>query len=162
MSDEDFQRSYRNTIGLFATGVTVVLAAKDGDVRGMTANAVASLSLDPTLLLFCPAKDARISSCCTVGSSFTVNILGTHQEGISNHFAGTDSEPEHAFVEWDEAGDAPRIAGSLACVGCKTQAIYDGGDHWIVVGEVVALHQDSDPGEPLLFHAGNYHRLASN
>ena len=162
MSEEDFQRNYRITIGLFATGVTVILAAKDGDVRGMTANAVTSLSLDPTLLLFCPAKDARISSYCTVGSSFTVNILGVHQEGISNHFAGADSEPEHAFIEWDEAGDTPRIADSLACVGCKTHAIHDGGDHWIVVGEVVALYKDSDPGEPLLFHAGNYHRLASN
>ena len=162
MSDEDFQRDYRNTIGLFATGVTVVLAAKEGDVRGMTANAVTSLSLDPTLLLFCPAKDARISSYCEIGSSFTVNILGAHQERISNHFAGDDTEPEPVFVEWDEAGDAPRIAGSLACIGCKTRAIHDGGDHWIVVGEVVALHQDSDPAEPLLFHAGSSRRLTSD
>ena len=162
MPDDNFQRDYRDTIGLFASGVSVVVAAKDGEVRGMTANAVTSLSLDPTLLIFCPAKDARIASYCEVGSSFTVNILGAHQEDISNHFAGAETEPEHEFVTWNDAGDAPRIAGSLACIGCKTDAIHDGGDHWIVVGKAVALHREEEPGEPLLFHGGGYRRLATD
>ncbi len=161
-STEKLPSEYRKVIGLFATGVTVIVAAKDGEVRGMTANAVTSLSLDPTLLLFCPAKDARIAPYCKVGSSFTVNILGTHQEGISNHFAGAETEPEHEFVDWEDAGDAPRIAGSLASIGCRTQAIHDGGDHWIVVGEVVALHREEEPGEPLLFHRGGYRKLATD
>ena len=160
MADEDFQKSYRNTIGLFATGVTVIVVAKDGEVRGMTANALTSVSLDPTLLLFCPAKDARIASYCEVGRSFTVNILGAHQEGIANHFAGADTDPEHEFIEWKEAGEAPRIAGSIACIGCKTHEIHDGGDHWIVVGEVVALHREDEGKEPLLFHAGSYGKLS--
>ena len=161
MSDE-FQKSYRDTIGLFATGVTVILAAKDGEVRGMTANAVTSVSLEPTQLLFCPAKEARISGLCEVGSWFTVNILSAGQEGISNHFAGADTEPEHEFVEWPEAGDVPRIAGSLASVACEVRQMHDGGDHWIVVGEVKALHRDDEAGEPLLFYASSYRRLADD
>ncbi len=156
----DFQKSYRDTIGLFATGVTVILAAKDGKVRGMTANAVTSVSLEPTQLLFCPAKEARISGLCEVGSPFTVNILSTGQEGVANHFAGADTEPEHEFVDWPEAGDVPRIAGSLASVACDVRELHDGGDHWIVVGEVKAMHRDDDAGEPLLFYAGGYRKLA--
>ena len=159
MSD-DFQNSYRNTIGLFATGVTVIVVAQDGEVRGMTANAVTSVSLEPTQLLFCPAKEARISGFFEVGSPFTVNILAAGQEGVSDHFAGADTEPEHEFVEWPEAGDVPRIAGSLASVACEVRQMHDGGDHWIVVGEVKAMHRDDETGDPLLFYAGGYRKLA--
>ena len=77
MSDkEEFQRNYRDVIGLFATGVTVLLTEKDGEVRGMTANAVTSLSLDPTLLIVCPSKASRFAQMLEVGASFSVNILG--------------------------------------------------------------------------------------
>ncbi len=156
----DFEKSYRNTIGLFATGVTIIVAAKDGDIRGMTASAVTSVSLEPTQLLFCPAKKARISSLCEIGIPFTVNILSVAQEGVSNHFAGAEIEPEHEFVEWPEAGDAPRIAGSLASVACEVRHMHDGGDHWIVVGEVKALHREDETSDPLLFYAGDYRKLA--
>ena len=159
-SNEDFQKSYRTTIGLFATGVTVIVAAQDGEVRGMTANAVTSLSLEPTQLLFCPGKEARISRLCEIGSPFTVNILSARQEGVADHFAGAETEPEHEFVGWPEAGEAPRIAGSLAAVACEVRHKHDGGDHWIVVGEVKAMHRDDDAGEPLLFYASGYRKLA--
>ena len=102
----DFQRKYRNTIGLFASGVTVVVAGSGDDVRGMTANAVTSVSLDPTMLLFCPGKTAHLSSYCEEGGRFTVNILASDQENTSNHFAGEDMAPEHGFVDWPGVGPA--------------------------------------------------------
>ena len=117
--NDDFQKQYRNTIGLFATGVTVIVAGSGDDVRGMTANAVTSVSLDPTVLLFCPGKTARLSSYCEEGSSFTVNILAADQENTSNHFAGADMAPEHEFVEWPEAQGVPRIEGCVAALACR-------------------------------------------
>ena len=95
MSDSDraaFHQAYRRTIGRFATGVTVVLAEQAGDVRGMTASAVTSVSLEPTLLLFCPAKRSRIAEILDVGTSFTVNVLGADQADLSNAFARPDAE----------------------------------------------------------------------
>ena len=157
---EDFQKQYRNTIGLFATGVTVVVAGSGDDVRGMTANAVSSVSLEPVMLLFCPAKDARLSKYCEIGRPFTVNVLAAGQQNTSNHFAGADMAPEHGFVDWPEAGGPPRIDGCIAALACRIREIYDGGDHWIVLGEVTALHRGGDTDEPLLFYAGTYRRLA--
>jgi len=159
-ASEEFKREYRDTIGLFTTGVTVVLAVQDGEVRGMTANAVTSLSLEPTLLLFCPAKTASMAELCEVGRPFTVNILGSDQEATSNHYAGADMAPSHDVVDWDEAGGVPRIEGCLAALACRIWKIYDGGDHWVVVGEVAALYRDPDAGEPLLFYSGAYRSLA--
>lgn len=156
----DFQREYRNTIGMFATGVTVVVAGNGDDVHGMTANAVTSVSLDPVMLLFCPGKDARISKHCEVDAPFTVSILGADQESTSNHFAGADMAPEHAFIDWPEAGGPPRIEGCIAALACKIREIYDGGDHWIVLGEVTALHRGENTADPLLFYRGAYRRLA--
>ena len=159
-STEDFQRSYRNTIGTFATGVTVIVAEKDGEIRGMTANAVTSVSLDPTLLLFCPGKTARLSAYCEEGGRFTVNVLAADQENTSNHFAGADMAPEHGFVDWPEAEGVPRIEGCLASLACRIYKMLDGGDHWIVLGEVTALHREDDADDPLVFFRGSYRRLA--
>jgi flavin reductase (DIM6/NTAB) family NADH-FMN oxidoreductase RutF len=169
MSGRQFQLEYRKTIGRFATGVTVILAERDGDVRGMTANAVTSLSLDPTLLLFCPSKKARFSELIREGGDFTVNILGDHQKSLSNYFArtpdasfkigrsGGEAEPEFELLSWPEGGDAPRLGDCIGAIGCRVQSIYDGGDHWIVVGEVKALHRDEKACWPLLFYEGSYH-----
>jgi len=159
-NNDDFQKEYRNTIGLFTTGVTVIVAGSGDDVRGMTANAVTSVSLDPTMLLFCPGKDARLSSYCEEGGRFTVNILAADQQNTSNHFAGADMAPEHGFVDWPEAEGPPRIDGCIASLACRIHKMLDGGDHWIVLGEVTALHHSEDTDDPLLFFSGSYRRLA--
>ncbi len=161
-TNDDFQREYRNTIGLFATGVTVIVAGSGDDVRGMTANAVTSVSLDPTMLLFCPRKNARLSAYCEEGGRFTVNILTAGQENTSNHFAGADMAPEHGFVDWPEAGGPPRIDGCLASLACRIAKVYDGGDHWIVLGEVEAMHRGNDDADPLLFFCGSYRQLSDD
>ena len=157
---EEFQKSYREAIGLFATGVTVILAEKDGEVHGMTANAVTSVSLEPTLLLFCPAKDARISPFIEKGKPFTVNILAADQEEISNYYSGGDVEVERELIDWPAAKGVPRLGGALASFACEVYAMHDGGDHWIVCGEVLDMHREDDPGQPLLFYGGGYQRLA--
>jgi flavin reductase (DIM6/NTAB) family NADH-FMN oxidoreductase RutF len=153
------KRQFRDTIGLFATGVAVV-ALQDGDeVHAMTANAVSSLSLEPMLLLFCPARRARLSQYLSVGVHFSVNVLRAEQQAISNFFAGTwqqGAPPPYRFVPM---GAAPRLEGSLASLGCSVRSIADGGDHWLVVGEVLQLKQGIAPHEPLLFYKGSYGQL---
>lgn len=157
---DDFQKQYRDTIGLFASGVTVIVAGSGDDVRGMTASALTSVSLDPTLLLFCSGKSTHLSSYCEEGARFTVNILAADQENTSNHFAGADTTPEHGFVDWPEAEGPPRIEGCVAALACRIHKMLDGGDHWIVLGEVTALHREDDADDPLLFFSGSYRRLA--
>ncbi len=148
--------SYRKTIGLFATGVTVVAAESEGAVHGMTANAVASLSLDPILLLVCVAKKARMARTLEGSARFTINILAENQETASRHYAGQptqDPELVPRFVDWE---GAPRLEGSLASLCCEKHDWIDGGDHWIVVGRVVAVHREESNDEPLLYFQGGY------
>ena len=164
MSDSELQYRYRRTIGRFTTGVTVLLAEKDGVVRGMTANAVTSLSLDPMLLLVCPSKKARFTQLFEAGTPFTVNILGDHQEEVSNLFARTPEEdlPEGPFSleEWEPSGAAPRLADCIASLACRVHRMHDGGDHWIVVGEVIALDRVEGEVWPLLYFDGKYHHTS--
>lgn len=155
-------KTYRQTMGLFATGVTVLLAERDGAVHGMTANAVTSLSLDPTLVIVCPSKRANLADFLTPGNCFTINILSEQQEPLSNFFANWRHEgppPDYEFIPWDAAGKAPRLDGCLAALACQVQQVHDGGDHWIVVGQVLDLFRGEGPYRPLLFFGGGYHQL---
>jgi flavin reductase (DIM6/NTAB) family NADH-FMN oxidoreductase RutF len=157
-------RTYRNTIGLFATGVTVITTQVDSEVHGMTANAVASLSLDPMLLLVSVGKKARMAAYLQHATAFTVNILRADQEALSTFFAGGWKEPEpppFTFLPWEghpELGDV-RLDGGLGSIGCRVHEILEGGDHWIVVGQVAALSQGAEPRNPLLFYSGRYWQL---
>lgn len=157
-------RLYRNTIGLFATGVTVVSTQAEGTVHGMTANAVTSLSLEPMLLLVAVGKQARLATLLPQASGFTVNILRAEQEALSTFFAGgwrQPTPPPFRFVPWDtrpEFGSA-RLEGALAAIGCTLYRLVDGGDHWLVLGQVVALHHGVEPHLPLLFYGGRYRHL---
>jgi flavin reductase (DIM6/NTAB) family NADH-FMN oxidoreductase RutF len=163
MSDKkEFHRNYRKVIGLFATGVTVLIAEKDGEVRGMTANAVTSLSLDPTLLIVCPSKASRFAQMLETGANFSVNILGDHQEQDSNFFAGTqegglDKEDACGLENWSAPHAMPRLRDCIGAMACRVQQMHEGGDHWIVVGEVLDLYQHEAEPWPLLFFEGGYH-----
>ena len=154
-------REYRNTIGLFATGVTV-LALNDGEgVRAMTANAVASLSLDPLLVICCIDKKANCLPYFRLNENFSINILYGHQEVLSNYFAGIWPEdagpPEFEFVAWEGCS---RLANSMAAIACELREMIEGGDHWIMVGKIVALWRGEDLSDPLIFYKGQYCRLA--
>lgn len=156
-----FKQQYREAIGLFATGVGVLLIENKGVVHGMTANAISSLSLEPVQLLVCPSKSAAFSELIEADACFSVNILGIHQEDISNYFAGDKQRLKHAEPLYDylfsKRFPCPRLKDSIAAFACQISQIHDGGDHWIVVGKVNEIYQNTNNPKPLLFFGGKYH-----
>jgi 3-hydroxy-9,10-secoandrosta-1,3,5(10)-triene-9,17-dione monooxygenase reductase component len=152
-------KAYRQTAGRFLTGVTVIAFEVETEVKAMTANSFTSLSLDPPLLLFCPAKTTRTGQLIHRAASFSVNILREEQQALSTFFAGGWKEPNDPPYRFVPLEGVPRLEGSLASLVCSTHQIYEGGDHWIVVGEVIAMHQGIEPLHPLAFHLGRYTNL---
>jgi flavin reductase (DIM6/NTAB) family NADH-FMN oxidoreductase RutF len=149
-------RGFRQTVGLFATGVTVIAAEIEGTVHALTANSFTSLSLDPPLVLFCVGKATKTGQLIRVGARFCVSILHEGQRDLSAYFGGAwkgDDPPAFAFVNWHET---PRLEGTAAALSCRVEAIHEGGDHWIVVGRVAAFQRREDGVAPLIFHAGRY------
>jgi flavin reductase (DIM6/NTAB) family NADH-FMN oxidoreductase RutF len=153
------QRMLRQTVGRFVTGVTVIAIETDGHVRAITANSFTSLSLDPPLVLFCLGKETKAGQHIQSVSGFAVSILSHEQQELSAYFAGSwkDSEPPpFAFTEWE---GGPRLEGCIAALGCRLHAIHEGGDHWIVVGQVLATYRVDENSLPLVFFGGKYMTL---
>jgi len=149
---------YRRLMGRFATGVTVILAGDSTDARGMTANSVTSLSLTPLLVLFCVDKKARFLEALREHANFTINILQREQEALSTWFAGFQSDaapPQFELVPWQ---NSTRLGGCPA-VACQVEQFLEGGDHWIVIGRVLALHHQENTGNPLIYFGGKYRSL---
>ena len=150
----------RDTLALFATGVTVVAAQHGDHVHAMTANAVTSLSLRPALVILCVSKQAKMAAELELGSPFSINILREDQQAMSNFFAGqwldTLPPPFH-FDPWEQT---PRLHGCSAALACRVDSQLEGGDHWIVVGRVRATYRATETPDPLVFYAGKYRRLA--
>ena len=152
-------RQFRNTIGLFATGVAVIVAKADQEVLAMTANAVSSVSLDPMLVMFCPSKRSNLAKHLEHLSAFTINILRHDQQALSTFFAGGWKEPQPPPFRLVPSSHAPRLEGSLASSECEPWKIHEVGDHWMVLGKVIHLHTGVQPHQPLLFHSGKYRHL---
>ena len=153
-------RAFRHTVGQFATGVTVIATDTGGSVRAMTANAFTSVSLDPPLVLFCVKKNAHLGELVHTAKGFSINILGQAQQDLSTYFAGgwkDPSPPPFTFTTWE---GGPRLDGCVAALGCAVETIYEGGDHWIVVGRVLSLYR-SESVAPLVFCGGRYASLAA-
>jgi flavin reductase (DIM6/NTAB) family NADH-FMN oxidoreductase RutF len=148
----------RRVMGHFATGVTVITTKdKDGNPNGLTANAFMSLSLNPPLVLISVDKGATCYSCFELENGFTVNFLSEDQEEISRRFA-TKGADKFADLQWHAGGNgAAIIDGVLGYVECKVTQCHDGGDHTIVVGEIVNVSAAGN--RPLLFFKGKYQRL---
>jgi flavin reductase (DIM6/NTAB) family NADH-FMN oxidoreductase RutF len=150
--------TYRKVIGHFATGVTVVTTAVDGWLHGMTANAVASVSLDPLLVLVCIDKAARANRQCAEAGRFGINILAWDQEQVARMFAVTARPERHRLRGLPfriGPHGTPWIEGCLAYLECDVESRYDGGDHDIFVGRV--LHGEvASTKPPLLFYRGVY------
>ena len=154
-------RAYRDVLGLLATGISVIVTEQHGQIHAMTANAVSSLSLDPMLILFCPGKRSKMAACLEDMEHFSINFLRHEQQALSSYFAGGwqgSCAPPFRFVPWL---GAPRLEGSLASLSCERHDRVDAGDHWIVIGRVIALHRGIEPAVPLIFFRGNYRELAS-
>lgn len=148
---------FRSTLGLFATGVAVIATEIDDQLHAMTANAISSVSLDPMLILFCPAKRARISELLPRIKGFSINFLRDEHQALSTYFAGGQRSgavaPPFKFVA---AGAIPRLEGALASLICTPHQTFEGGDHWIVTALVNEIHQGIEPHRPLLFFKGQY------
>lgn len=149
-------------MGRFATGVTIITVDLEGEVHGMTANAFASVSLDPLLLLVCVDRNARTHAHLHTKKRFGVNILAENQRSISEYYARPESTHQHAEAEAGARFDrtvhgTPMLRGSLAYLECKLQSAQEAGDHTIFIAEVedVLVHQ----GDPLLFYRGKYRKI---
>ena len=150
--------SFRSLMATFATGVTVVTSTGTDGPAGMTANAVASLSLDPMLMMVGFDLRSRTLTALRTSRRFAVNVLASDQEPVSRIFAGKQPEAEKfAACAYTEQARVPIQDGTLAWLCCDMTAIYPGGDHVIVVGSVVEL--GGNGGEPLLFYGGHYRML---
>ncbi len=152
-------RQFRNTIGLFATGVAVIVARAGEETLAMTANAVSSVSLDPMLVMFCPSKRSNLARHLGSLAAFSINILRYDQQALSTYFAGGWREPRPPPFRLVPSGYAPRLEGSLAAIECAPWKILDVGDHHMVFGQVMQLHTGVQPHQPLLFQSGSYRHL---
>lgn len=162
-SASDPAREFRDAIGRFATGVTIVTAIGEHGPAGMTTNAVASLSLEPRLLLVCFAQGSRTLEVVRAAGRFAVNVLRAGDEELAAVFASRRVGPakfeaatRHA---WSERHGAPVLDGALAWMACELRELRPGGDHEIGIGEVVATGAVPG-GEPLVFFGGRYTSLA--
>jgi flavin reductase len=151
-------KQQRKIMGQFATGVTVVTTDGEAGPHGLTANAVASLSLDPPLVLVAVEKRAHSLEYIKKNRCFAVNILRLDQEEISRRFATPGPKEFSGLNITTATTTAPILSDCLAFVDCRVVQILPGGDHEIFVGEIVA--GEFHGGEPLLYYAGGYRRLA--
>ena len=152
-------RTLRDALGCFATGVTVVTClTPDGSPAGLTVNSFTSVSLEPPLLLVCLAKPAASAAALTEASHFAVNVLQTGQQPASIRFSTRD-EDRFGTTPWScgEAG-APILKDSLGVFECERYSVHDGGDHHILIGQVIKASFDAGL-DPLLFFRGRYRRL---
>jgi 3-hydroxy-9,10-secoandrosta-1,3,5(10)-triene-9,17-dione monooxygenase reductase component len=152
---------YRQVLGHFPTGVTVITAQSDGAPVGLAVGSFASLSLDPPLVLFCPGNQSSSWPKIRSAGSFCVNILGADQEHVCRVFASKEPD-KFAAVKWSatEHTGSPLIDGALAWIDCDIEQVLPGGDHDIVVGRVRNLDA-SDTAGPLVFYRGGYGRFES-
>ncbi|MBS0391822.1 MAG: flavin reductase [Proteobacteria bacterium] len=148
-------KDFRQALGMFATGVTIVTTrAGDGSPVGVTANSFNSVSIDPPLVLWSLAKNARSLDAFTTGEHWNVHILSQEQEALSNLFARAGEDKFGQQQLEPGVSDAPLLPGCSARFQCKTMFQYDGGDHIIFVGQV--LSYDRTQRLPLLYVTGQY------
>lgn len=155
--------SFRNALGAFATGVTVVTTSGEDHAYGMTANAFSSVSLDPPLILVCGRKASEGTEYIQRNGAFAVNVLAAHQEPISRYFASKHRpRGRDAFREVPHrtmVSGSPILEGVVASLDCRLHSSHEAGDHFIFIGEVLALHVQAD-AQPLVFHGGDYRFLS--
>lgn len=152
---------FRNVMGHFTTGVAVVTAARtDGSPCGLTANSVASVSLRPFLTLVCVDRQARSHDAILSSGSFGISILAAGDEWLARRFSAGHREERFDGLSYRaERTGSPILDDALAWLDCRIRDVHDGGDHSIVVGEVLACA--AREGEPLLFFRGEYRRMES-
>jgi flavin reductase (DIM6/NTAB) family NADH-FMN oxidoreductase RutF len=148
----------RRIMGRFATGVTVVTTRQEDTLHGMTANAVASLSLTPPLILVAVDRRSLMHAHLMQNKCFAVSVLRADQEAISRRFAVPGPKDFSGLNLITAETGAPILADAIAYVDCRLVEILGGGDHDIFIGEIVA--GEASDGAPLIFYSGKYAQLA--
>ena len=155
--EADNHRAYRNALGSFTTGVTVVTAMTADGPIGMTVNSFASVSLDPPLVLWSPAKSSSRYGAFTGARHFAIHVLSADQDHLSTAFTRGGSGFDGIDVRFNDEG-VPVLPGTLARFECVEQAQHDAGDHTIIIGKVLRVAHRQ--GEPLCFSGGRFGRFA--
>ena len=148
-------REFRTALSGFSTGVTIVTTvAEDGEKIGMTASSFNSVSTDPPLILWSVTKTARSASVFRDAKYFAVHVLASDQVDLSNKFAqrGANKFADVDFTQ--DANGVPIINGSVARFDCTSWAVHEGGDHWVIIGEVEGIARENK--ESLVFSDGSY------
>jgi 3-hydroxy-9,10-secoandrosta-1,3,5(10)-triene-9,17-dione monooxygenase reductase component len=151
-------RRFRDVLGRFASGVTVVTAISGGAPVGLTCQSFSSVSLNPPLVVFIPAKTSRAWPMIQRSGRFCVNFLAEGQAELSNQMAsrGVDKFEGISWTPSEQTG-SPILEGTLGYVDCRIQSAHEAGDHYVVIGRVLDLGiADDEPDKPLLFYQGKY------
>ncbi|MFD5029200.1 flavin reductase family protein [Streptomyces sp. NPDC058220] len=157
---------FRQAMGRFCTGVTVVACGTAASTEAMTANSMTSVSLDPLLLLVSVRTAGRLHQRLRDGGTFSVSVLSEEQQHLSVLFSRQDrprgAEAFDRLGSCAGASEDALAAEALAAFECGVEATYPGGDHTLVLGRVTAVHQGRAGRKPLVFYTGGYARLADN
>lgn len=152
-------RRFREVLGHFASGVTVVTSTAGGEPVGLTCQSFASVSLDPPLVMFIPARTSRAWPLIKRSGHFCVNVLAGDQTGLSDVFASKGAD-KFAGVGWSPSKTGcPQIDGAVAYVDCSIHAVHEAGDHYVVIGRVHDMDVNGSVDDPLLYFRGEYRSL---
>lgn len=150
--------SFRSAMGRLPTGVTVVTTPAEPHPAGLVANAVTSLSLEPPMVLACLDRGSRTLEAVRESGCFAINVLEAGALEVARGFATkAPLADKWRGVEWEPRPTGPRLGTAIAWIGSEVRDVLDGGDHVIVTGRVTAVEER--PGEPLLFHGGDFSAL---
>jgi flavin reductase (DIM6/NTAB) family NADH-FMN oxidoreductase RutF len=150
-------QDFRQALGMFATGVTVVTARDaQGQLVGLTASSFNSVSLSPPLVLWSLAKTAASLAVFSAGSHYAINILSAEQQDVAERFASKQASRWQGVAYSDGMAGAPLLHGTAAAFECFNRSRYDEGDHIVFIGEVERCHHRSS-ASPLLYHGGRFY-----
>lgn len=154
-------RRFRDVLGRFCTGLAVVTSTYDGEPVGLTCQSFASVSLEPPLVMFVPARTSRAWPVIHRAGRFCANFLGRDQEDVATVMASKGAD-KFAGVGWQPSPrlGTPLLDGVLGYVDCTVQAVHEAGDHYVVIGRVHDLAVSDEAGDPLLYFEGRYRSLS--
>lgn len=156
--DEDFPRRFRNALGMFATGITVVTTrTPDGVPIGLTVNSFNSVSLDPPLIVWSLANDLPSRALFEGCEYYAINVLAEDQAALSQRFASRLGDRFDGLDYDSGVGGVPLLRGCCARFQCRNTVRHDGGDHVVFISEVVDFDRDARP--PLIYFGGAYRQL---
>ncbi|MCA9909980.1 MAG: flavin reductase family protein [Anaerolineae bacterium] len=164
MADKVDPDDMRNTLRLWASGVSVVTSSAGNERNGLTVSAFNSLSLEPPLILVCLHKDSSTIPVIEESGVFAVSILNANQEHLSDRFAGripleADEDRFTGVEAFTAVTGAPLLKEAIGWLDCRVHLRHDGSTHWIYIGEVVATGWSATPHDPLLYFDRNYRSI---